>query len=185
MSAECLPAARAVPRLWTRIRGAVTSSDRPGLSYPFAIRRPPMRSRLALLAFLSASPLYGQSAVSDSSPFRELPLPTPNAVRTGSGRPGAGCWQQRVDYRIAASWIQRGMNCKAAKRSIIVNRSPDALPYLWMFLEQNMCEPGSVTNRLNQPPLVFLGSVFDFSCKGFQGGLTLEAVRSLRSGAAA
>ncbi len=60
-----------------------------------------------------------------------------------------------------------------------VNHSPDALPYLWMFLEQNMCEAGSVTNRLNQPPLVFLGSVFDFSCKSFQGGLTLEAVRNL------
>ena len=51
-----------------------------------------------------------------------------------------------------------------------VNRSPDPLPYLWLFLEQNICAPGSVTNQLDQPPLVFLGSTFDFSCKGFAGG---------------
>src|SRR5437868_10085577 len=46
-----------------------------------------------------------------------------------------------------------------------------------MYLEQNICAPTSVTNVLNQPPLVFLGSSFDFSCKGFSGGLVLDSVR--------
>jgi hypothetical protein len=45
-----------------------------------------------------------------------------------------------------------------------------------MFLEQNICSPTSVTERLDQPPLVFLSSSFDFSCKGFEGGVTLERV---------
>src|SRR6185503_20360225 len=58
-----------------------------------------------------------------------------------------------------------------------VNRSPDPLPYLWLFVEQNICAPNSVTNQLDQPPLVFLSSSFDFSCKGFDGGLTLGALR--------
>jgi len=138
-----------------------------------------MRLRLAFLAFLSAAPLHAQSAVSDSSPFRELPLPAPNSVRTGSGRPGSAYWQQRVDYRISAKLDPVRNELQGTETIHYVNRSPDALPYLWMFLEQNMCEPGSVTNRLNQPPLVFLGSVFDFSCKAFHGGLTLEAVRNL------
>ena len=138
-----------------------------------------MRLSLALLASLSAAPLHAQSAVSDSSPFRELPLPAPNAVRTGSGRPGSAYWQQRVDYRITARLDPVRNELQGSETIHYVNRSPDALPYLWMFLEQNMCEAGSVTNRLNQPPLVFLGSVFDFSCKGFRGGLTLEAVRNL------
>jgi Peptidase family M1 domain len=138
-----------------------------------------MRLSLALLAFFSAAPLHAQSAVSDSSPFRELPLPAPNAVRTGSGRPGSAYWQQRVDYRITARLDPARNELQGSETIHYVNRSPDALPYLWMFLEQNMCEAGSVTNRLNQPPLVFLGSVFDFSCKGFQGGLTLETVRNL------
>ncbi|HEU5153250.1 MAG TPA: M1 family metallopeptidase [Gemmatimonadales bacterium] len=138
-----------------------------------------MRLRLAFLACLSAAPLHAQSAVSDSSPFRELPLPAPNSVRTGSGRPGSAYWQQRVDYRISAKLDPVRNELVGSETIHYVNRSPDALPYLWMFLEQNMCEPGSITNRLNQPPLVFLGSVFDFSCKGFHGGLTLEAVRNL------
>src|SRR5262249_19219669 len=35
------------------------------------------------------------------------------------------------------------------------------------------------TNQLDQPPLVFLGSTFDFSCHGGRGGVTLEAITSL------
>ncbi|HTG84265.1 MAG TPA: hypothetical protein VL853_05630, partial [Gemmatimonadales bacterium] len=84
-----------------------------------------------------------------------------------------------MDYRITARLDLARNELQGSETIHYVNRSPDALPYLWMFLEQNMCEAGSVTNRLNQPPLVFLGSVFDFSCKGFLGGLTLEAVRNL------
>src|SRR5213075_169104 len=41
----------------------------------------------------------------------------------------------------------------------------------------NLCAPNSITNQLNQPPLVFLGATFDFSCQGFHGGLTLESLR--------
>ncbi|HKN68146.1 MAG TPA: M1 family metallopeptidase, partial [Gemmatimonadaceae bacterium] len=57
------------------------------------------------------------------------------------------------------------------------NNSPDVLPYLWLYLEQNICAPASVTNLLNQPPLAFLGTSFDFSCQGFSGGVTLDDVR--------
>ncbi|MEP6589829.1 MAG: M1 family metallopeptidase [Gemmatimonadota bacterium] len=117
------------------------------------------------------------TAVADSSPFRPLALPTPNTVRTGSGRPGAGYWQQRVDYRINAT-LDVAANRLTGRETIhYVNRSPDRLPYLWLFVEQNICAPGSVTNQLNQPPLVFLGSSFDFSCQGFEGGITIESVR--------
>src|SRR4030095_17159550 len=130
------------------------------------------------LAFFSAAPLHAQSAVSDSSPFRELPLPARNGVRAGSGRPGAAYWQQRVDYRITARLDPVRNELQGSETIHYVNRSPDALPYLWMFLEQNMCEAGSVTNRLNQPPLVFLGSVFDFSCKGFRGALRARSPAS-------
>ena len=104
-----------------------------------------------------------------ASPFRQLALPAPNDVRTGSGRPGRGYWQQRVDYRIRATLDPDRHELSGRETIHYVNRSPDPLPYLWLFLEQNICEPGSVTNQLDQPPLVFLGSTFDFSCKGFAG----------------
>ena len=119
----------------------------------------------------------GQGAAADSSPFRQLDLPTANEYRSGSGRPGPRYWQQRADYRIRAT-LDPAQNAVRGSETIhYVNRSPDALPYLWLFVEQNLCDPGSLTNVLNQPPLVFLGSAFDFSCQGFSGGLTLDYVR--------
>jgi hypothetical protein len=133
---------------------------------------------LATLLVTSISRADGQS-VADSSPFRPLPLPTANEYRTGSGRPGPKYWQQRVDYRIRAS-LEPAQNELVGRETIhYVNNSPDALSYIWLFVEQNICAPASITNQLNQPPLVFLGSTFDFSCQGFNGGLTLESVRVL------
>ena len=132
--------------------------------------------RIILIGVLAAAPLPAQS-VADSSPFRPLGLPTPNEYRTGAGRPGPRYWQQRVDYRIRATLDPANNEVRGRETLHYVNRSPDALPYLWMFLEQNICAPSSVTNVLDQPPLVFLGSTFDFSCQGFAGGLTLDSVR--------
>ncbi|MGN6390785.1 MAG: M1 family metallopeptidase [Gemmatimonadales bacterium] len=136
------------------------------------------RARIAaLLALTLAGPLRAQSPDSTASPFRPLALPAPNLVRTGSGRPGPRYWQQRVSYRIVATLDPAQQQLRGREVIHYENRSPEVLPYLWLFVEQNICAPGSVTTQLDQPPLVFLGSTFDFSCKGFSGGLTLEHVR--------
>lgn len=82
-----------------------------------------------------------------------------------------------MSYRIAATLDPARQQLRGREVIHYENRSAEALPYLWLFVEQNICTPGSVTNQLDQPPLVFLGSTFDFSCKGFSGGLTLEHVR--------
>jgi hypothetical protein len=136
-----------------------------------------MRPVLLLLTVAAARPLVAQ--VADSSPFRALQLPAPNAVRNGAGRPGAGYWQQRADYRIAATLDPATATLRGQETVRYHNRSPDALPYLWLQLEQNICAPESVTNLLDQPPLVFLGSVFDFSCKGTAGGLELQSITQM------
>src|SRR6266566_3801116 len=124
-------------------------------------------------------PLAGQSralSVADSSPFRQLTLPSPNEYRSGSGRPGPKYWQQRVDYRITATLDPARNELRGRETIHYVNHSPDALPYLWLFVEQNLCEPNSITNQLNQPPLVFLGTSFDFSCQGFNSAPRLESL---------
>ncbi|HEU5478506.1 MAG TPA: M1 family metallopeptidase, partial [Candidatus Tumulicola sp.] len=133
---------------------------------------------LAVMAWPAAADAQSAptAGVADTSPFRALALPTPNEFRTGSGRPGPRYWQQRVDYRIAAT-LDPARNAVRGRETIhYTNRSPDTLPYLWLYLEQNICAPNSVTNLLNQPPLAFLGSSFDFSCQGFNGGITLDSV---------
>src|SRR4051794_35990860 len=149
-------------------------SSLPRASSPMLTRR-----ELSILALaLLASPLHAQSgelAVADTSPFRRLELPAPNEVRTGSGRPGARYWQQRADYRISATLDSATHELRGRETIHYVNHSPDALPYLWLYLEQNLCAPSSITNTLNQPPLAFADVSFDFSCGGFRGGLTLES----------
>ena len=132
---------------------------------------------LALLV-LAAAPLHAQSreaAVADTSPFRRLELPAANEVRTGSGRPGARYWQQRADYAITATLDSARNELRGRETIRYTNRSPDGLPYLWLYLEQNICAPGSITNTLNQPPLAFADVSFDFSCGTFRGGLTLDS----------
>ena len=137
-------------------------------------------SVLFVLALVSPAAAQRPAAAPDGpaaesrSPFRQLELPAPNLLRNGAGRPGSAYWQQRVDYRISATLDPERQEIRGRETIHYVNRSPDRLPYLWLFLEQNICGPTSITEQLDQPPLVFLGSTFDFSCKGFAGGLRLR-----------
>jgi hypothetical protein len=100
----------------------------------------------------------------------------PSEVRLASGRPGPGYWQQRADYRIRAMLDPATDTLSGSERITWTNHSPDPIPELWLHLEQNICAPTSVANQLDQPPLVFLSSTFDFSCKGFRGGVVLGRV---------
>ena len=119
-----------------------------------------------------------QPNIADDSPFRTLDLPAPNTYRTGAGRPGVDYWQQKVDYTIWAILDAEKNQLKGTETIRYTNNSPDALPYLWMHIEQNMCAPTSVTNQLNQPPLRFLTSVFDFSCQGYKGGIFIDRLQA-------
>src|SRR5262249_27253074 len=70
--------------------------------------------------------------VGDPSPFRRLPLPAPNEIRTGSGTPGPRYWQQRVDYTIRAT-LDTGTHSVSGSETIrYTNHSPDSLRYLWL-----------------------------------------------------
>ncbi|HEX9730016.1 MAG TPA: M1 family metallopeptidase [Gemmatimonadales bacterium] len=133
-----------------------------------------MLASLLVVAALQAT----TQQVQDTSLFRALDLPAPNAYRAADGRPGPDYWQQRVDYRIGATLDPATQTISGSETIHYTNRSPMALPYLWIFLDQNICEPGSITNQLNQPPLVFEDVSFDFSCQGFAGGVTLQHLRS-------
>ncbi|HXL52218.1 MAG TPA: M1 family metallopeptidase [Gemmatimonadales bacterium] len=117
--------------------------------------------------------------VSDTSPFRALPLPAPNRVRGPSGAPGPDYWQQRADYVIRATLDTAGSLLHGTERIHYENHSPDTLRFVWVQIEQNIFSKNSVTYALNQPPLHFAGgAVFDFTGKGFIGGITIERFRS-------
>ena len=111
----------------------------------------------------------------EQSPFAPLDLPAPNAMRTGSGRPGPDYWQQEVDYTIEAQ-VNTETHLLTGRESITYrNNSPDALPFIWLKLDANLCDPTSIASILNVPPLPFFGDVFDLGCRG-GSGMTLERV---------
>ena len=106
---------------------------------------PHLARTIACLA-LTGSPLLAQPrelSVADSSPFRQLPLPSPNEYRGGDGRPGPRYWQQRADYRIVASLDTATHVLRGRETIHYVNNAPRALPYLWLQVEQNICAPTS------------------------------------------
>jgi hypothetical protein len=118
-------------------------------------------------------------SVADTSPFRALALAPVNRVRSASGAPGPDYWQQRADYVIRARLDTATQTISATERIHYVNHSPDTLAFVWVQIEQNIFAPNSVTYVLNQPPLHFAGgAVFDFTGKGFLGGITIERFAS-------
>jgi hypothetical protein len=109
----------------------------------------------------------------DRSPFEPLDLPAATTIRTGAGRPGPDYWQQRADYTLAASVDTSNQLLTGSGTLRYHNNSPDTLPFLWLKLDANLCDPKSEAGVLSVPPLLFGDAVFDFSCQG-GSGMALE-----------
>jgi hypothetical protein len=128
-----------------------------------------------MFVLLAVASLALQSPVADTSPFRALPLPTPTDVRSSAGAPGPRYWQQEASYRIRAALDTGAQTISGSETIHYVNHSPDSLSFVWVQIEQNIFLKNSITYQLNQPPLHFAGgAVFDFTGKGFTGGITIE-----------
>ena len=113
----------------------------------------------------------------ENSPFRPLPLPAANGMRTGTGAPGPDYWQQQVDYRMEARVDTAGPLLTGSGTITYHNRSPETLAYLWLKLDANLCDREGIAAQLNQPPLQFGDAVFDFSCVGGDG-MSVSRVQS-------
>ncbi|HUL03608.1 MAG TPA: M1 family metallopeptidase [Gemmatimonadales bacterium] len=111
--------------------------------------------------------------VLDTSPFRRLSLPTPTPMRTGSGAPGAGYWQQRADYTIQATLDTATHSLSGRETIRYTNHSPDTLRYVWLQLDQNIYRDDSRGTALNAPNERFAGA-------GFSGGYTIQKVEAVR-----
>ncbi len=104
---------------------------------------------LVLLVSVGARPAAAQQWLNagpnpktNQSNFRAIEeWPDPNDVRTASGSPGPRYWQQRVDYSIRASLDTAAHRLTGVERVTYHNNSPDALPYLWFQLDQNIDDP--------------------------------------------
>jgi Peptidase family M1 domain len=117
-----------------------------------------------------------------ADPFRQLEelLPTPNLYRTASGAPGAGYWQQRVDYDIAVSLEETERRIRGRETITYWNQSPDALRYLWVQLDNNILAPESHANLTSDgaplSDMPFGGLNRMLARQRFDGGVKIEGV---------
>lgn len=95
---------------------------------------------------IAHDPLSGQF---DS--IEEL-LPTPNRIRTASGRPGEEYWQQQADYQIQVKLDEDKHQITGSETITYHNNSPDSLSYLWLQLDANQLSNLSERERMRSAP---------------------------------
>ena len=141
---------------------------------------------LLCLCFLGPySAAHAQEKQQRPDAFRQLDeiWPTPNAERRGSGAPGAGYWQQRVDYQIDLALDENTREIVGREHITYHNHSPDTLRYLWVQLDNNRMRPGSMSERIQGPPSFNNGMSLDTlkrrrAAASFDGGMNMLEVSS-------
>ncbi|MFC6225964.1 M1 family metallopeptidase [Hymenobacter artigasi] len=133
-----------------------------------------------VLAVAGQAPAIAQTTNSGTDKFAQLEtmLPTPNSYRTASGAPGTDYWQQRADYDIKVTLDDAKQALTGRETITYTNLSPDALPYLWVQLDQNIYEKNSIANATQvgqlQDKMTF--QAVDGMMSGFDGGFKIESV---------
>ena len=121
-----------------------------------------------------------QTTNSGTDKFAQLEtmLPTPNSYRTASGAPGPDYWQQRADYDIKVTLDDAKQAIMGRETITYTNLSPDALPYLWVQLDQNIFEKNSIANTTQvgqlQDKMSF--QAVESMTSDFDGGFKIESV---------
>ena len=94
--------------------------------------------------------------------FRAMDWNTPTDRRLGSGKPGAGYWQQRCDYAIDATLDEETDSVSASMVVSYHNNSPHELEYVWIQLEQNLFRIDSIGSRTRTPGTIMKMLEYDF-----------------------
>ena len=121
--------------------------------------------------------------------FRQLEnedWPTPSDYRNAAGAPGHRYWQQKVDYDLKARLDESARSITGSGRVKYRNNSPDALPYLWLLLDQNDYKRDSIA-RMTETVTgdkLSLGAIRrEKRLQTWEGGLTIAAVRDANGNA--
>ena len=110
-------------------------------------------------------------------------LPTPNNYRTASGAPGHEYWQQKVDYDMRVTLDDENQRISGSETITYVNNSPDALPYLWLQLDQNLFKPSSESYLTETASDKTIGKTMNFQAlenfnkQQFDGGYKIGSVK--------
>lgn len=100
-----------------------------------------------------------------------------NEYRSASGYPGPKYWQNRADYNISAVLDETQNKVSGTVTITYKNNSPDALPYLWLQLDQNLFKEGSRGNSL-----IKAGSRYGARGEKVEGGYTISGLNVAQKG---
>jgi hypothetical protein len=130
--------------------------------------------------------LHDDGSETNRSIFRPIEQwPDPNAYRNAAGAPGFAYWQQQADYEIDATLDAENHVLHGSERITYHNNSPDALPFLWVQLDQNVRSiehsrsadmRGALPERVSQAFLRYVG------LEPFDGGHRIERVQLVLGG---
>lgn len=110
-------------------------------------------------------------------------LPTPNNYRTASGAPGHEYWQQKVNYDMKIILNDENQTLSGSETITYINNSPDALPYLWLQLDQNLFKPNSDTYLTETASKNTIGKTMNFlalesfSRQEYEGGYKISSIK--------
>jgi hypothetical protein len=102
-----------------------------------------------------------------------------NEFRAASGEPGNAYWQNRADYKIAASLNEEKNEVTGSVSISYKNNSPQDLPYIWLQLDQNLYD----LNSRGQAKMPATGrSRYGDAKSTFSGGYKISSVELLTAG---
>jgi hypothetical protein len=97
------------------------------------------RSLLGVACLCVTIIAFGQSKYDAKEAFNPQFYPYPgNDFRSASGEPGPKYWQNRADYKLAATLDTSKHGINAEMEMLYTNNSPDNLKFLWLQLDQNI-----------------------------------------------
>ncbi|GAB3850049.1 M1 family metallopeptidase [Hymenobacter terrigena] len=122
----------------------------------------------ALAQTPNIGPAYDSRTLFNPSFIEQLSTPT----RTAGGQPGAQYWQNAADYKIDARLDEKTARVTATVAITYTNNSPDALPFVWLQVDQNLYREDSRGAAITPVG----GGRFGNNSRGFRGGDSLQTV---------
>ncbi|MEJ6557264.1 MAG: M1 family metallopeptidase [Flavobacteriaceae bacterium] len=133
--------------------------------------------------FLSAQDSTAVQGHKNNNNFKQLyeEFATPNRFRTAAGAPGVDYYQQQVDYKMDIRLDDANTKLYGSETITYTNNSPDALPYLWIQLDQNIRNENDMEGAKepsSAPKYRGVNSfIEEFTTEKFVGGFNIEHVK--------
>ena len=97
-----------------------------------------------------------------------------NEFRAADGEPGPKYWINKASYKIEASLDDAGDKITGSEIITYTNNSPEAMPFLWLYLDQNLYNLNSRGQA--KTPATGRSRYGDVNSK-FEGGFKIEAIK--------